>query len=409
MKFAVIYSKSRIPDRKNNIGETIIDLAMDEIYRYMGISQDCIVRIEKPEISDYDGETVILPIVKGYPQFHSISKAFSENVIPVFLCWSLLDGVISPEDVEYLKDYEPIGCRDEYTLHECLKNGIKAYFSGCITICFPRMEAYNKNGNVYLVDVESELEKFIPSKLKQQAVRLTHLIPERDLRKDAKELLKRYAVSAKLVITSRLHAAVPCAAMGIPVIFAKKDFPGRYTWCDRFIPVYDQSQYGQIDWNPKPVDLEEYKKMMMSLVSARIMNVFHMETSCKQINSFYCERPKRTGITALTKTIPLIEKAVKKYGRNFQYSLWGVSTLAENLYQYMALHYPDAKLIHIYDKYRRLEFHGITTEPIDNILCRDYGFLIACPMLDTIVLEMETFLKETCQPKDCYMIASPIV
>ena len=40
MKFAVIYSKSRNPNRKNNIGETIIDLAMDEIYKKMGISQN---------------------------------------------------------------------------------------------------------------------------------------------------------------------------------------------------------------------------------------------------------------------------------------------------------------------------------------------------------------------------------
>lgn len=72
MKFASIYSKSRIPDRKNNIGETIIDLAMEKIYQYMGISHNNIIYIDKPAVSSYDGEKVILPIVKGYPQFHSI-------------------------------------------------------------------------------------------------------------------------------------------------------------------------------------------------------------------------------------------------------------------------------------------------------------------------------------------------
>ena len=81
MKYASIYSKSRISDRKNNIGETIIDLVMDSIYEYMGIKQNDIIRINKPDISNYDGEPVILPIVKGYPQCHSISKAFSEKIM----------------------------------------------------------------------------------------------------------------------------------------------------------------------------------------------------------------------------------------------------------------------------------------------------------------------------------------
>ena len=408
MKYASIYSKSRISNRKNNIGETIIDIAMDEIYQYMGISQTSIVRINKPDISSYDGEKVILPVVKGYPQCHSISKAFSENVIPVFLCWSLLDGAINPEDVSWLKAHEPIGCRDEHTLNECLRKGIRAYLNGCITICFPRLEQYNKNGKVYLVDIQPELESYIPDKLKQKAVRVTHLIPEGELRKDAKRLLEQYADSARLVITSRLHAAIPCMAMGIPVIFCKNDFPSRYTWCDRFIPVYDKPQYGKIDWNPQPAELEEYKEMMKELIAVRLRAVFEMETTCRRIHNFYCGRPKRKGVTSLSKTIPLIEKAVEKYGRDFQYSLWGVSVLAESFYQYISEYYPEARLIHVYDKYRKLDFHGLATEPAEHILRQEYAFLIACPMLDTIMQEMKDFLKRTGRPEDSYMMASPV-
>lgn len=409
MKYASIYSKSRISDRKNNIGETVIDLAMDEIYQYMGIPQSSIVRINKPEISSYDGETVILPIVKGYPQYHSISEAFSEKVIPVFLCWSLLDGVINPEDVSWLKAHEPIGCRDEYTLNECLRNGIQAYLNGCITICFPRLEQYNKNGKVYLVDIQPELESYIPEKLKQGAVRMTHLIPEGELREEAKRLLEQYAASASLVITSRLHAAIPCMAMGIPVIFCKNEFPSRYTWCDRFIPVYDQSRYGKISWEPQPVELEEYKEMMKELISVRLKAAFEIETTCKRIHNFYCKRPRKKGLTSLLKTIPLIEKAVERYGKDFQYSLWGVSVLAESFYQYISECYPKARLVHVYDKYRTLDFHGMTTEPVENILRQEYSFLIACPMLDTIVQEMDNYLKETGQPEENYTIAYPIV
>ena len=410
MKFATTYSKSRISERKNNIGETIIDLAMDEIYQYMGIQKNSIIHIDKPEISSYSGEPVILPIVKGHPQYHSISKAFSNKVIPVFICWSLLDGALNQEDIEYLKAHEPIGCRDEHTLNECLKNGIKAYLNGCITICFPHLEKYNEDGKVYLVDVQPELEEQIPENLKKNAVRLSHLIPEgEDLYGMAKALLEEYATSARLIITSRLHAAIPCMAMGIPVILAKNDFPSRYTWCDRFLPIYDQSQYDQIDWNPEPVDLKEYKKIMLDLVSARLKDVFQMETSCRKINQFYSERPHRVGVTALSKTIPLIEQNVERFGEDFEYSLWGISVLTESIYQYIQNRYPKACLIHVYDKYRVLEFHGYITEPVENILKQEYGFLIACPMLDTITLEMTEFLEKTGQPKDCYIIASHIV
>ena len=40
--------------------------------------------------------------------------------------------------------------------------------------------------------------------------------------KEAEELLRRYA-QAKLVITSRLHCALPCLAFDTPVIFVNKN------------------------------------------------------------------------------------------------------------------------------------------------------------------------------------------
>ena len=48
----------------------------------------------------------------------------------------------------------------------------------------------------------------------------------------AKNLLDRYA-KAKLVVTSRLHVALPCLGLRTPVIFINKDydherFPGLY-------------------------------------------------------------------------------------------------------------------------------------------------------------------------------------
>ena len=45
--------------------------------------------------------------------------------------------------------------------------------------------------------------------------------------KIAKNLLDRYA-RAKLVVTTRLHAALPCLALHTPVIFINKAYVGRF-------------------------------------------------------------------------------------------------------------------------------------------------------------------------------------
>ena len=52
---------------------------------------------------------------------------------------------------------------------------------------------------------------------------------------EAEKLLRRYA-KAKLVITSRIHAALPCIALGTPVILVVKNYDSlRYQGLDDFL------------------------------------------------------------------------------------------------------------------------------------------------------------------------------
>lgn len=408
MKYAAIRSTTRDTRRKNNIGETIIDLAMEEIYKYMGVTEEELVYIEKPYLSQYDGEPVILPIVKGYPEHQSISKAFPKSVIPVFLCWSLLGGSLNPEDVPYLKAHEPIGCRDEQTLRECEKYGIKAYFNGCITICFPKKN-YNPNGKVYMVDVQQELKKYIPEELSKDAVYMSHTVPSvEDLNGLAKSFLDEYA-TARLIITSKLHVAIPALAMGVPVVFVRHYFSSRFSWCDKFVDIYDANNYDEINWNPDVVDLEEYKEKMYKLISARLRYVQEMQETCVDIDNFYRSRKPREIITPISITAKDIDKMITKLGKNVKYSLWGVTVLTESIYQYLSEKYPKVELIHVYDKYRKLNFHGHITEPIDNISIEEDEFLIVCPMSPMIKAEMETYLEELGYSKDKYIIAMDVI
>lgn len=160
------------------------------------------------------------------------------------------------ENVDYLKKHAPIGCRDVGTLEVLQKYGIDAYYSSCLTTTLDvKYKSEEKNNDILIVDLlykddlrqnykpiikrfietirKGRLPKFnnrlkkinslIPKKILKSAKYLTHRIHNKnytdsELFEKAESLIKKYA-NAKLVITSRIHCALPCLALGTPVIF----------------------------------------------------------------------------------------------------------------------------------------------------------------------------------------------
>lgn len=112
-------------------------------------------------------------------------------------------------NINWIKNtWYPIGCRDPWTQAQLTKQGIKSEMIGCATCTFPTYRG--SRSGVYRVDVEDSTD--------------THEIPT-DLDWDsqldlANAKLRKYE-SAELVITSRLHVALPCLAFGTPVIVKK--------------------------------------------------------------------------------------------------------------------------------------------------------------------------------------------
>lgn len=182
----------------------------------------------------------------------------------------------------YWRLYEPIGCRDEYTKQLFERYGIKAYLSKCLSLIFDKSHAKRKG--IYLVDINSC--KYIP-KINNQFVnsipfnivdRIEHDIDEKysndfdyKIRK-ANTLLEVYR-KAELVITSRLHCALPCRAFGTPVIFVhdhykeNKRFSGLYkelNGSDGSIPC------SELDPNINYEVIESVQKSLMQDITNRI-------------------------------------------------------------------------------------------------------------------------------------------
>jgi hypothetical protein len=180
----------------------------------------------------------------------------------------------------YLKIYEPIGARDIETKKRLEKNGIESYFSGCMTLTLEKFENVEKTNKIYLVDAEESVkEKVKKENTEYEIEEITHWLEPSEVSKksidqrlqDVEELLKKYQ-GAHLVITNRLHVALPCIALGTPVILVHPEYydEDRLGAFLKYMDNYTDTEFDNIDIkellkNPKPNN-EEYKQIREQLI-----------------------------------------------------------------------------------------------------------------------------------------------
>ena len=372
-----------------NYGDYVQLVAIDNLYAEMGIGQDSVLHLAANELGRYSGETLILPVnflrvrSEMSPYIDNKYMGYSEQIIPVFLGLSFKQGFfeINEADVSYLKKYEPIGCRDYNTFLILKKFGLNCYISGCVSLFFekrkPNSEHYN---TVYFVDVPSGLKKYIPDHLLENAKFVHHeeilsegLYYDRNyMINKTRELIDEYKSRASLVITSRLHCAYPCIAMGIPVIVVKEYMGYPFDLISRFVPFYSQFDFDKIDWNPTAPNIEKYKKMAKKIAIKRIKNTF-LINNYREVHDFYFSLWKEGYEQAEMPLVNLISGLKERFlpSSRFNYAVWGVSELAEKICCYIDEHYPNAKLVNVFDSYRKVSFRGIQTKSPEYITAND--------------------------------------
>jgi hypothetical protein len=127
----------------------------------------------------------------------------------------------SRQGLSFLRRNAPIGARDLDTLEQLNSVGVDAYFSGCLTLTLQSSQSALDRRNVYAVDVPNEVYEHLSKGYDGPITRLSHFDRESQPSvrfKRAAALLRNYA-SAKAVITTRLHCALPCLALNTPVLF----------------------------------------------------------------------------------------------------------------------------------------------------------------------------------------------
>ena len=134
----------------------------------------------------------------------------------------------SREQIKSIKKNTVIGCRDIFTLNEVkINRRIKGIFSGCSTITIPFYEGIRDGGIVEYIHEDKK----------------TGFIPFEEQLKIANDLIEELK-TRELVITNRLHIAIPCIALGTPVIINPRNFQKeRFTIFDYFkeFPGYNKT------------------------------------------------------------------------------------------------------------------------------------------------------------------------
>lgn len=251
-----------------NIGDYVQSLAAKQFIP----ERSEILYVKRDHLNEYNGDPIKL-IMNGW--FSHIPENFkpSDKIIPLFIAFHLnstvKDKILTPENITYLKKYEPIGCRDKYTANLLNEKGIKAYFSGCLTLTLGmKYKNEHKTDDVYFIDpfigtdvsifaiVNSLLFSFLhylllkriqKNMIFQKGIKgyikaslfytqyskifgknvlkkakylhnQYHCDSEEEYFSSAENLVNLYS-SAKLVVTSRIHAALPCIGLETPVIF----------------------------------------------------------------------------------------------------------------------------------------------------------------------------------------------
>ncbi len=292
MKKAIMSAHVRMGETKN-IGDYNQAIAARQ---FMNTSEF----IDRDELHSYSGDVSKI-ILNGWFMHNPEEFPPSDKIVPLITSFHIsprkAEKILANGGLSYLKKHEPIGCRDKKTLEFLRGKGVKAFFSGCLTLTLGRTykNAPSKTHALFVDPVFPMTDRITWAKLFNLPIILFVVLNIRKISKlslkfrtcyfDLKGLkgcvrslfaaaafLKKYKtrfseellLSADytsnivlwkefdqnrnidqqlmdradrtlrlyeqypLVITSRIHCALPCTAMGTPVVFIN-DSLGRCT------------------------------------------------------------------------------------------------------------------------------------------------------------------------------------
>lgn len=156
-----------------------------------------------------------------------ISIHFAETDFGRFQRWRPrpVDRLLVGAGAEYLRAHGPVGARDAFTAEELSKRDIPNHLSGCLTLTLPA-RTLPREDFIVACDLPPALLSHLQRSTRRRVVTVSHTgKPNRGAlaqEAEAEEMLSLYARAAA-VVTTRVHAALPCLALGTPVLLVEQN------------------------------------------------------------------------------------------------------------------------------------------------------------------------------------------
>jgi hypothetical protein len=256
------YSNMKRKPKFSNIGDYIQSLAALQF-----LPNNCIPFFIDRDSIEFFNKTKfkIIIIMNSWNKITKGNRKVPSNIYPIYLSYHINNiKYIDSISLNNLKKNEPIGCRDIFTQKYLQKKGINSYFSSCLTTTLDISFAVNqteRTNDIIFIDFRfgrfPEADKFIKS---LKAYNFSNIKYKRHMYKAkyshlqrfriAKRLLDQYA-RAKLVISTRIHGALPCLALRTPIIFVNRRYDIRYPGLYKLLNTIGINSKGKFEINVK--------------------------------------------------------------------------------------------------------------------------------------------------------------
>lgn len=259
--------------RTGNIGDDVQSLSLSQPH-LLGKPD---LWIDRDQFADYANAGEVDLVANGFFLCASRSGKLAFPPPPnirtryVALCASNIPN--SAETIAHFRASGPVGCRDLHSVKWCQNRGLEHYFASCPSCLLERdfdapgksVAPYDPDGPIVLVDVNpKDLPPFGISN--RPFLCLTNRVRPGDHRgAEARfaALRRRLRVlrSASLVITNRLHVAMPCIGMGVPVVMVEADsLAFRLTALPPWLKIHCKAELKKISLDPARHHTDDFLK-----------------------------------------------------------------------------------------------------------------------------------------------------
>ena len=128
----------------------------------------------------------------------------------------------SPENIQFMKKYGPVGARSIDTKQFLESIGVESYYSGCLSLTLNSDINIKKRDFIIALDVPDQVYDKLKRESKYYVLRMNAFVTNTSLTTEQRFKLAKYYLcmyqSARMVVTTRLHGTMPCLALGTKVL-----------------------------------------------------------------------------------------------------------------------------------------------------------------------------------------------